>query len=76
MKESKNKSVIPIYGVAAVWVLYCLIFPLYLTWHFFALACSAVLTYTVLARVFPGRSEQSEEENIDDVTDKIIKKEG
>jgi len=55
--EIKKKSIIPIYGVAATWVFYCVLFPLYKTWHFIALACSAVLVYTVLAMLFPGRVE-------------------
>ena len=57
MIEIKRKSIIPVYGLAAVWVFYCLIFPLYRTWHFIALACIAVLTYTVLAKFFPGTVE-------------------
>ena len=60
MIEAKRKSIIPVYGVTAVWVLYCLIFPLYKTWHFIALACIVVLTYTVLIRFFPDKVEQVE----------------
>ena len=55
--EIKKKSVIPVYGIAAVWALYCLIFPLYRTWHFIVLACSAVLAYVVLSILFPGKTE-------------------
>jgi len=56
--EIKKKSVIPVYGVAAAWVLYCLIFPLYRTWHFIAVACFAVLTYVILSMIFPGKTER------------------
>jgi len=57
MIEIKKKSVIPIYGVAAAWVLYCLIFPLYKTWHFVVPACLAVIAYVVLNIIFPGKTE-------------------
>ena len=60
MIELKRKSVIPIYGFVAVWVLYCAIFPLYRTWHFIALACSAVLANLVLSILFPGKTERIE----------------
>jgi len=57
MREIKKKSIIPIYGVAAVWLLYCLFFPLYKTWHFIVLACLAVLVFVVLKTIFPGKTE-------------------
>ena len=57
MVEVKKKSIIPIYGVSAVWVLYCLVFPLYKTWHFIVLACVAVLSYAALSAIFPGKTE-------------------
>jgi len=60
MIEIKKKSVVPVYGVAAAWALYCLIFPLYKTFHFIILACLAVLVYAGLSAIFPGRTEQIE----------------
>ena len=60
MIERKKKSVIPVYGVAAAWVLYCLFFPLYKTWHFVVVACLAILVYVVLAMIFPGKVEHIE----------------
>ena len=60
MLEIKKKSPIPIYGVAGVWVLYCLIFPLYRTWHFVVLACVAVAAYAALSALFPGKVEYVE----------------
>ena len=60
MIEIKRKSIIPVYGVAAAWVLYCLIFPLFKTWHFIVLACLAALVYFVLSAIFPGKTEQIE----------------
>ena len=38
-------------------MLNCLFFPIYRTWHFIALACSAVLVYVVLTFFFPGKTE-------------------
>ena len=58
--EIKKKSVVPVYGVAAVWVLYCVIFPLYRTWHFVVLACLAVIAYFALTALFPGKKEYIE----------------
>ena len=61
MKEIKHKSIIPVYSVAIVWCLYCFLFPLYKTWHFLALACSAVVAYFALSSIFPGKIEYVEE---------------
>ena len=60
MREIKKKSVIPVFGVAAVWLLYCALFPLYKTWHFILLACAAAAAYFVLSAVFPGKVEYVE----------------
>ncbi len=61
MKEVKKPSVIPIYGLAAVWLLYCLIFPTYRLWHFLLCAVVSVLAYLVLKKFFPGAMELVEE---------------
>ena len=60
MTETKIKSVAPIYGTAAVWVLYCLGFPLYRAWHFVILICICIVTYIVLSKVFPGTVKAAE----------------
>jgi len=60
MREIKKKSIIPVYGVAAAWVLYCVFFSLYKTWHFIVLACLAVLVYFILSLIFPGKTEYVE----------------
>ena len=60
MIEIKEKSIIPVYGLAAAWVLYCALFPLYKTWHFIVLACSAALVYVVLSALFPGKTKYIE----------------
>ena len=58
--EIKKKSVIPVYGAMAAWVLYCAVFPLHRTWHFIALACFSALVFTVLSAIFPARTERIE----------------
>ena len=60
MMEVKKKSIVPVYGVAVVWVLYCMIFPLYKTWHFIVLACSAALIHGLLSLLFPGKTIQAD----------------
>ena len=60
MREVKKKSVVPIYGIAVVWALYCLIFPLYKTVHFMLLACIAISVYVLLTVLFPGKTEKVE----------------
>jgi len=57
MIEIKQKSVVPVYGLAAAWVLYCAFFPLYKTWHFIVLACSCALVFVVLSLIFPGKTK-------------------
>jgi len=60
MTGIKQKSIIPVYGVAAVWVTYCAVFPLYKTWHFIVLVCAAVLAYAALSAIFPGKTKYVE----------------
>lgn len=60
MIEKKRKSIVPVYGVAALWILYCAVFPLYKTWHFIVLACCAALAYVILSAIFPGKTERIE----------------
>ena len=57
MREVRKKSVVPIYGVGAVWVIYCLFFPLYKLWHFIILAVLSVAAWLVLSKLFPGKTE-------------------
>ncbi|MDR0490102.1 MAG: 5-bromo-4-chloroindolyl phosphate hydrolysis family protein [Oscillospiraceae bacterium] len=51
----RKKSIVPVYGVAAAWALYCWFFPLYKTSHFIVLVCLAALVYIVLTAIFPGK---------------------
>ena len=57
MKTKKIKSAIPIYGVAALWLLLGLIFPkaLLKMWFLLLAAALSVGVYFVLSKMFPGR---------------------
>lgn len=61
MKEVKKPSVIPIYGIAAVWLLYCLIFPMYSIRHILICAALSAAAYFILRKIFPGTVELVEE---------------
>jgi 5-bromo-4-chloroindolyl phosphate hydrolysis protein len=55
-REIKKRSVIPIYGTALIWIIYCLIFPLYTLVHFAILAAVTVVCYMALSAIFPGKT--------------------
>ncbi len=57
MREVRKRSVIPIYGFAAVWLLYCLLFPLLRLWDYLLLAGISIGAFVVLNLVFPGKTE-------------------
>lgn len=61
MKEIKKPSVIPVYGFAAVWLLYCLIFPMTGIWHILICAAVSVLAFFLLKKKYPGTVEYIEE---------------
>lgn len=60
MKVIKKPSAIPIYGIAATWVLWCLLFPMYRTWHFLLCAALSAAVFFLLRKKFPGTEEQVE----------------
>ncbi len=60
-REIRKSSVIPIYGIGAVIILYSLIFPLYRLTHFFILAALCAAAYFVLKKLFPGTTYTVEE---------------
>ena len=60
MRETRKKTVIPVYGFAAAWCLYCVFFPLYKTWHYIVLACGAAAVFMILSIIFPGKTEYVE----------------
>lgn len=55
MQTIHKPSVLPIYGIAAVFVLYNLFFPMYQLIHFLICAALAAACYLVLRRVCPDR---------------------
>ena len=61
MREVKKRSAVPVYAVGAVWLLYCLLFPLYRPLHFIILICLSIVAYAVCARLFPDKTEYVEE---------------
>ena len=61
VKEILHKSALPIYLTAAVWIVYCIVFPVYKLWHFAVLIVVTVLAYELFARLFPGKKEYVEE---------------
>ena len=56
MIEIKKKSVIPVYGLAVVWVLYCLFAPFTGALSFVWLVVLGALTFIVLSLIFPGKT--------------------
>ena len=60
MTFNKKKSVVPIYGTAALWLLYCLIFPLHNLLSFIILICIGVLGYVVLSYLFQPKTDNIE----------------
>ena len=54
--EIKRKSVIPVYGLMIVWVLYCVFVPLSGFWSFFWLAIAGAISFFVLSLIFPGKT--------------------
>ena len=54
-KEIRKKSVVPVYALAVVWLLYSLFFPLYKLWHFILLIVIAAVVYLLFSKMFPGK---------------------
>jgi hypothetical protein len=57
MREIRKRSVIPIYGLAAVWLLYCLLFPLLSLSDYLLLVGISAGAFAVLSLLFPGKKE-------------------
>lgn len=53
--EIRKKSVVPVYALAIVWLLYSLFFPLYKIHHFIILLAVALIIYFVFSKMFPGK---------------------
>jgi len=54
--EIKKKSIIPIYGLMTVWVLYCVFVPLSGVWSFIGLVFAGAVSFFALSLFFPGKS--------------------
>ena len=54
-KEVRKKSVVPVYALAVLWLLYALFFPLYKILHFIILIVLAIVVYIVFSMMFPGK---------------------
>ncbi len=61
-KTIRRPSSIPLYGAAAVWLVWCLFLPLYRLWHFAALLVLTVGAFFGLRALFPGTTEEIEVE--------------
>lgn len=61
LREIRKKPVVPLYGFAAVWLIYCLFFPLYRLWHFILLLCIAFAAHMILSLIFPVKTEYVKE---------------
>ena len=59
-KTVKVPSAIPLYGTAAVWIVYCLVFPLYKLSHFLILIILSVCAFFGLRALFSGKTEEVE----------------
>ncbi len=60
MKKVKRRSVIPVYAAAGVWLLCCLLLPMYALWHYLAYGLAAAVAYVGFSRIFPGTVEEVE----------------
>lgn len=61
-KTIRHPSAIPLYGAAAVWLVWCLFLPLYRLWHFAALIALTAGAFFGLRALFPGTTEEIEVE--------------
>ena len=61
MKTVRKPSVVPVYAVAAVWLLYTLIFGLHSVLRVVVCAALSVGVYLLLKSAFPGKTVQVEE---------------
>lgn len=53
LKEVKTPSVLPIYGIGAVWLLYNLCFPMYKLWHLLLCTVLSAAVYLLLRKLCP-----------------------
>ena len=76
MKQKHKASAIPLYGAAALWLLYGALLPLYRLWHFFIPAALSAALYWLLSKRFPGADywvEEPAEPTGNEVLDEAIR---
>ena len=54
-KQVKIRAWVPIYGFAAVWVIWALLLPMYGLLHFIGLIVASIMVSLILRRFFPGK---------------------
>ena len=55
MAKIVKKSPIPLYGAAAVWLLWAVFLPMYALWHFALVAAASVLVWFSLKKLCPDK---------------------
>lgn len=61
VKEIKKRSVVPIYAMAAFWVIYALFAPMYKLWHYIVFIAVGLAVYLIFSKLFPGTVEYVKE---------------
>lgn len=62
MREVKIPSVIPVYAIGGIWLIYAVLFPMYRWTDFLIATVLSVGAYIVLSRIIPPKIELVEEE--------------
>lgn len=60
MKNIRHPSVIPIYTAGGIWLLCCLLLPMYQLWHYLLYGVITLGGYFLMKRFFPGTVEEVE----------------
>lgn len=63
MKTVKKRSVVPVYAVGAVWLIYAWFLPLYRPLDYLVCALTSVLVFLVARSIFPTRVLQTPEQS-------------
>ncbi len=61
MKKIVKKSPVPLYSVAALWVIWALLFPMYRLENFIVLTAVSLLLYKFMSKLFKGKIIEVEE---------------
>jgi len=62
VREIKIKSVIPIYLIGLVWILYVIVFPIYRWYDFIIASGIAVIVYKIASKLIPSKTILVEDE--------------